>query len=83
MFKQFSIVTVAALGLVAATPVLASAKDQEPNAAPKEQAEGGAKSRYCVKTEPTTGSIVFGRICKTADQWREEGVDVSKLQARR
>jgi hypothetical protein len=82
MFKQFSI-AVATLGLIAATPVLASGKAQEPNAAPKDQTETKAKARYCIKSEPVTGSIMQGRICKTADQWLDEGIDVSKLPTHR
>lgn len=81
MFSKVSIATVAALGLIAASPVLARGKNQDPSAAPaKEQSD--AKTRYCVRSEPVTGSIRQGRVCKTAGEWREEGVDVAKLQYR-
>ncbi len=83
MFSKVSIATIAMIGLVSAGPALASSKNQDSNStAPKEQSETKAKPRYCVKSEPVTGSILQGRICKTADQWREEGIDVSRLQVR-
>lgn len=81
MFSKISIATVAVIGLMSASPVLASGKTQDSSsAAPKAQADGKAK-RYCVQTAPTTGTILSGRVCKTADQWMQEGVDILKVQS--
>ncbi|QDZ07951.1 hypothetical protein FPZ24_11040 [Sphingomonas panacisoli] len=83
MFSKVSIVALAAIGLVAASPVLAAGKNQDPSGtATTEQPNGNAKTRYCIRAEMVTGSIRQGRVCKTATEWRAEGVDVTKLQAR-
>ena len=83
MFSKISIAAVAAIGLVAAAPTFAADRSGDPAAmAAKDPAPTDAKTRYCVRAEPVTGSIRQGRICKTANQWREEGVDVGKLQWR-
>ena len=83
MFSKISIAAVAALGLVAASPALADGKNSEPSATSSaDQAANGPKTRYCVKAEPVTGSIRQGRMCKTAEQWRAEGVDVSTFSQR-
>jgi hypothetical protein len=82
MFNKVSIAAVALIGLVSASPVLASGKNQEANVAPKEQPDVKAKARYCVNSEALTGSIQRGRVCKTAEQWRAEGVDIGNLQSR-
>jgi hypothetical protein len=83
MFSKISIATIAAIGLVSASPALAAGKNNDQSAtSAKEQAGTDAKTRYCARAEPVTGSIRQGRICKTADQWREEGVDITKLQQR-
>ncbi len=87
MFKQFSIAAVAAVCLVAAGPALATGKGKtdDPNATPaREQAAPAtdAKTRYCINAEQVTGSIRTGRVCKTAAQWRAEGVDPAQLQSR-
>ena len=85
MFKQVPIAAVAAMCLVA-SPALATGKGKtdDPNAAAPKEATApaaNAKTRYCIRTEPVTGSIRTGRVCKTADEWRAEGVDVSKPQS--
>lgn len=82
MFLRMSIATLAMAGLISASPAFASGKNQDPSAAPKERPAAGAKTRYCVMTEPATGSIRQGRICKTAEEWRADGVDVTKLPHR-
>ena len=83
MSSKISIALFAAVGLISASPALAGGKSKEQGAMfAKEQSEPNAKTRYCAKAEMVTGSIRQGRICKTADEWRAEGVDVSKLQTR-
>lgn len=83
MLSRISIATVAAIAMVSAGPALAGRKSGDQGApSAKEQPEANAKTRYCARAEAVTGSIRQGRICKTADQWREEGIDVTKLQVR-
>ncbi len=87
MFKQYTIAAIAAMSLVAAGPALASGKGKTDgtNAAPaKEQSAPASnkKVRYCLRAEPVTGSIASGRVCKTADQWRAEGIDPENLPSR-
>ncbi|MEO5494386.1 MAG: hypothetical protein ABIR08_10215 [Sphingomonas sp.] len=83
MFSKISIAAITAIGLVSASPALAAGKNNDPSGmSAKDQAGANAKTRYCVRAEPVTGSIRQGRICKTADEWRDEGVDVTKLQQR-
>jgi len=83
MFRNLSIATLAALGLAAANPALASGKNADPAATAAKTPATDAKARYCVKNEPVTGSILQTRVCKTADEWRADGVDVTKVLSRR
>jgi hypothetical protein len=79
MFK-YTIAAVAALGVLAGSPALASGKvkaDQLEAKGPQAPA-ASAPARYCYRVEAPTGSIVGGRVCKTLDQWRAEGVDPTK-----
>ncbi|WP_296616448.1 hypothetical protein [Sphingomonas sp.] len=79
MFK-YTIAAVAALGVLAGSPALASGKvkaEQAEAKAPQGPA-GSAPTRYCYRVEAPTGSIVGGRVCKTLEQWRAEGVDPTK-----
>ncbi len=82
MFK-YTIAAAAALGMLAASPSLAAeGKVKGDEAAAKDQQSdmASAQKRYCYTVQPTTGSIVSGRVCKTLKQWRAEGVDPATAQ---
>lgn len=81
MFK-YTIAVVAALGVLAGGPALASGKVKGDQFEVKESqaATANAPARYCYRVEAPTGSIVGGRVCKTLEQWRAEGVDPTKRQ---
>ena len=80
MFK-YTIAAIAALGVLAAGPAMASGKVKaDGSVAPKEQAATDAPTRYCYKVPATTGTILDRKVCKTLDQWRAEGVDPTKQQ---
>lgn len=83
MFNKIAIASLAVIGMTSASPLLAAGKNTDQSAmSAKEQTGSNAKTRYCARTEMVTGSIRQGRVCKTADEWRAEGVDVTKLQTR-
>ena len=81
MFK-YTIAAVAALGVLAGSPALASGKVKADQVGAKESQAptAAAPARYCYRVEASTGSIVAGRVCKTLEQWRAEGVDPTKQQ---
>ncbi|MEO5938342.1 MAG: hypothetical protein ABIQ43_04965 [Sphingomonas sp.] len=83
MFNKIAIASLAVIGMISSGPVLAAGKNNDQSAiSAKEQPESNTKTRYCARTEMVTGSIRQGRVCKTADEWRAEGVDATKLQTR-
>ncbi|WP_066585855.1 hypothetical protein [Sphingomonas pruni] len=79
MFK-FTFAAVAALSVLAGSPALASGKVKADQAEAKDlpAPAASAPARYCYRVEAPTGSIVGGRVCKTLEQWRAEGVDPTK-----
>ena len=81
MFK-YTMVAVAALGVLAAGPAVASGKVKADANAAKDQPAPAANpaTRYCYKVPATTGTILDRKVCKTLDQWRAEGVDPTKQQ---
>ncbi len=81
MFR-YTIAAVAALGVLAGGPALASGKvkSDRPDTKESQAPATNAPARYCYRVEAPTGSIVGGRVCKTLDQWRAEGVDPTKPQ---
>ena len=69
-----------ALGLLAAAlaaPAL-GADDSRPTAAPP----GTAATRYCMRIEAPTGSLIERIKCWTREQWADQGVDVEKEWAK-
>lgn len=40
------------------------------------QKDNNGKVRYCAVMPAVTGSILSGRTCKTAKQWKSQGVDI-------
>lgn len=40
------------------------------------QKDGKGHVRYCAVMPETTGSILHGRTCRTAEQWKSAGVDI-------
>ena len=65
-----------AVGIVAvASPALAT------NARPSPMAEapaGTPQTRYCMRVDPLTGSLVQTVQCWTREEWAEQGVDVDR-----
>lgn len=39
---------------------------------------GGEDTRYCMKIEPVTGTLVGRTVCWTRQQWADQGVDVDR-----
>jgi hypothetical protein len=37
-------------------------------------------TKYCIVMPKATGSIVSGKVCKTRDQWLEDGIDPTAQQ---
>ena len=64
--------------IVAASPVSAASPEPTPTAAPP----GDANSRYCLRVEPLTGSLIETVRCWTRAKWAEQGVDVDKEWAK-
>ena len=62
-----------ALGLIAAVAPL-SALAQAP--------AGTADTRYCMRIEAPTGSLIDRVKCWTRDKWADQGVDVDRDWAR-
>ena len=69
-----------AVGIVAvASPALAT------NAQPRPMAEapaGTPQTRYCMRVDPLTGSLVQIVQCWTREEWAEQGVDVDREWAK-
>ena len=67
------------LCMIAALP--ASAGAHEPDASQGAPA-GTAETRYCLKIEAVTGSIIEQVRCWTRAEWKDQGVDLDKEWAR-
>ena len=68
-----------ALGLIAAAaPLSATAYPAEGPIAPP----GTPDTKYCLRVEPITGSLIGGVKCLTREQWAEGDVDVDEVWAR-
>ena len=65
---------------VAVSMIFASAAATAPDtSASKKPASPDAAVKYCVETEPFTGSKISKTECKTRAEWAKEGVDVDQL----
>jgi hypothetical protein len=75
-----------ALGLVAAAlpASLAAQPDTDPIAltAAGIAPAGDPGTRYCMRVDPITGSLIETVQCWTRDEWADQGVDVDKEWAR-
>ncbi|MGN6374828.1 MAG: hypothetical protein ACTHMG_04660, partial [Sphingomonas sp.] len=38
--------------------------------------DGKGHTKYCAKMPAVTGSILRPKVCKTAQQWKADGVDI-------
>ncbi len=76
--SKFSMIAAVALFAVAA-PAVAVAKDAPQPKSDTESAPVDGKTRVCVSVAPVTGTILPPRVCKTADQWRAEGAEVTRI----
>ena len=74
MFRQVLIATAV---VAAMSSGVAVAKDTSPPAA-DQSAPAPSKTRYCIKTEAVTGTMLQRQECKTLDQWKALGVDPTK-----
>jgi hypothetical protein len=79
-----TLLTVSALGAMLGLAAPALAADPKPAPAASAAATGPVsdvtaaapdKTRYCVMTEPTTGSRISKRVCQTRGDWLKEGFD--------
>jgi hypothetical protein len=70
-----TLTTLAGLSLIAATPALADPKPPVPANAPAGKADASEKTRYCVMTQPTTGSLITRKVCQTRADWLRDGFD--------
>jgi len=60
-----------------AAPKTSQAKDQAASTA-----ASGQEVKYCMESEPFTGSKVIKTECKTKAEWAKEGVNVDQLKTR-
>lgn len=72
---------------VAVTMILASATAAAPKAPDGKDASAKApattdQTKYCVESEPFTGSRTIKTECKTRAEWAKEGVNVDQLKTR-
>jgi len=72
MFKQ---VLIAAAMAATMSGGVAVAKEDPTPAADAAAPAPSDKTRYCMKAEPATGTILQARSCKTLAQWKALGVD--------
>jgi hypothetical protein len=83
MARKYLILSLGVIATASAAPVAAQ-PDSEPitvamtGTAPA----GGPDTRYCMKVDPMTGSLIETIECWTRDQWAEQGVDVDREWAR-
>jgi len=66
-----------ALGMIIASPAAAY-----PAPVPAEAPAGTPTTRYCMKVDPITGSLIETIQCWTRAEWADQGVDVDKEWAR-
>lgn len=75
---------IAALSLIVPASPLVAQPDMEPivPVATATAPAGTPETRYCMKVDPVTGSLIETTECWTRDQWADQGVDVDKEWAR-
>ena len=73
-----------ALGLMAVACPVAAQPDTQPIAleAAAVAPPGTPATRYCMKVDPVTGSLLETTECWTRAQWAEQGVDVDREWAK-
>lgn len=65
---------IVALGLIAiASPVSATSPELDQRAP-----AGGPDTKYCMRVEPATGTLIEKVRCWTRDEWADKGVDVDE-----
>lgn len=69
---------ITALGLIAASPAIATVQAPLPEPAPA----GTPDTKYCMRIEAITGSRLEKTKCWTRQEWAEQGVDVDHDWAR-
>jgi hypothetical protein len=71
-------VWIAALGMIAATPLSATHPVPIPATAVPSGTDVDGQPIYCLRVEPATGSRIETVQCWPLDVWVEAGVDVNK-----
>lgn len=82
---MMQLMTLAALALTAAaTPADRAPAASEPAATaakPDQRAKtGSSKTKYCVMVDPTTGSRIARRECRTKADWESIGIDITNMK---
>jgi hypothetical protein len=86
LYRTAGVATLAAIACLAAAPTLA---DTHPAASAQSADQQHLKVRqdrngrvtYCATLPPVTGSIMQQQVCKTAKQWRADGVEIGVAPA--
>ena len=76
MFRQ---VLIAAAAVAAMSSGVAVAKENTPPSDASAPAPS-EKTRYCIKSEAVTGTMLQRQSCRTLAQWKAVGVDPTKKQ---
>jgi hypothetical protein len=79
MFKQILIATALTASLSSGVAIAQENPTPTVDTAAPAPASS-AKTRYCLKMEPVTGSILQGRSCRTLEQWKKLGIDPTEKQ---
>jgi hypothetical protein len=70
---------VVAISMIFASTTAAGQTTSASKDPPAKQASQGQPVKYCVETDPFTGSRTFKTECKTKAEWAREGVNVDQL----
>jgi hypothetical protein len=70
---------VVAISMIFASTTAAGQTTSASKDPPAKQASQGQSVKYCVETEPFTGSKISKTECKTKAEWATEGVNVDQL----
>ena len=78
--RTVSVAMIAAFGLTAfaapADAAKSNGKGTEATANDAQPGQSASNVKYCIREEAPTGSIVSKRVCKTREEWAQQGVDV-------
>jgi hypothetical protein len=69
-----------ALSMIFASAAAAGSTASTAQNPPAKATSSDQTVKYCVESEPFTGSIISKTECKTRAEWAKEGVDVDQLK---